>query len=125
MVIEYPVRDGKTIPLRLVDPSSTGATIRFASAAERKPGEAALGDGDVSVVPIDERTLLLTWVGTICETGYTLALSSGLGGVVIAGDAREGCDTGRVVYALALRLPTAIDPDAFAIDLRPPILLDS
>jgi hypothetical protein len=125
MAIEYPVRDGKTIPLLLVDPGSTGGAIRLASGAERKPGEAALGDDDASVVSIDERTLLLTWVGTICETGYTLALSSGLGRVVIAGDARKGCDTGRVVYALALTLPAAVDPDAFVIDLRPPILLDS
>jgi len=125
MAIEFTVRDGKTIPLLLVDPGSTGATIRPASGEEQKPGEAALGDDDASVVSVDERTLLLTWVGTICETGYTLALSSGLGGVVIAGDARKGCDTGRVVYSLALTLPAAVDPEAFAIDLRPPVLLDT
>lgn len=124
MTIEYTIREGMTIPLRLVDPGSSGATIRLASAAERKPGEAALGDDDTSVVAIDERSLLLTWVGTICETGYTLGLSSGLGGVVITGDAREGCDTGRVVFAAALTLPRAVDPDALAVDLRPPVLLD-
>lgn len=124
MTIEYTIRKGTTIPLRLADPGSSGATIRLASSAERKAGEAALGDDDTSVVAIDERSLLLTWVGTICETGYTLGLSIGLAGVVITGDARQGCDTGRVVFAAALMLPRAVEPDAFAIDLRPPVLLD-
>jgi hypothetical protein len=125
MSLEYTMANGVVIPVRLADPSPKHATIRLATAAERRLGEAALAGGDSSLVAILPRSLLLTWTGTICETGYTLAVNGTQGGIGIFGDARPGCDLARVAFAAVLTWPRAVDLNGFGIQVQPPVLTNN
>ena len=108
--------------MRLFDTGGSGSELRQATEAELRKGELAIrGEADQSVVVLGSRAVLLTWVGTVCERGYSLLLRGGV--VVVTPDARPGCDTGRVTYSCLLS--TTFDlADGFVLQLRRPVLID-
>ena len=100
-------------------------TLQQATAAQQSMGSAAIdGDNDDSVVTLGPREILLTWIGTVCERGFTFSMLTNDGGVVITPDPRPGCDTGRVVYAVVMSRPSIPDTDAFTIELQRPLIID-
>ncbi len=114
--------DGTTIPLVLDDPSKGGAALRPATRSELLRGERSLApDADSAVVRLAPGELLLTWVGTVCERGYSIRISVP-GVAVITPSPRPGCDLGRVIFAAVLSLPRTIDVASFSIELVRPLL---
>ena len=113
--------DGTTIPLVLDDQSKLAA-LRPATRSELLRGERSLAtDADSAVVKLAPGELLLTWVGTVCERGYSIGLSAP-DVAVITPAARPGCDLGRVTFAAVLSLPRSIDVASFSIELLRPQL---
>jgi hypothetical protein len=118
--IKLTMDDGAAVPVVVADPGSVDLGPRPATAAERTAGGRAIADAsDTGAVALDADQLLISWVGTVCERGYSLVVSAE--GAVITPRPRPGCDLGRQLFAVVVRLP-GVDPGAFAIDLERPAL---
>lgn len=114
--------DGTTIPLVLDVPSQERAALRPATKSELLRGERSLAtDADSAVVKLAPGELLLMWVGTVCERGYTVELAAPEIAVITPAT-RPGCDLGRVAFAAVLSLPRSIETASFRIELRRPQL---
>lgn len=121
-VLEYRRPAKPPIPVRLIGSVGSGSQLRQASPAERHKGELAIqGESDQSVVLLESREALLTWVGTVCERGYTILLEAT--GVIVTPDPRQGCDAGRVSYSCVLSTASEL-PTRFGLSLRRPVLWD-
>jgi hypothetical protein len=114
--------DGTAIPLVLDDASNLRAALRPATESEQSRGERSLApDADSAIVKLAPGELLLTWVGTVCERGYSITISA-RNVATIAPAARPGCDLGRVIFAAVLTLPRSTDVASFTVDLLRPQL---
>lgn len=95
------------VPVIVFDEVLTLSSVVEASRSEHQAGDSQLADGDVSLVSLDPVDLVLTWVGTACDTGFHV--STGLHSLTIKPTPRPGCDLGRVSRSIHLTYsqPTA------------------
>jgi len=113
------------IPVILTAVGGEAMSLRQATPVELQLGENAFAlEADASVVARDARDLIVTWIGTACERGYTLTVAAGLSGVAITPAPRPGCDTGRVTFAVVLTFPSTVEPRTIALSLRRPVITD-
>ena len=110
--------DGALVVVVLDDQSGMHAGLRAATADELRRGSLALGpDADAGLVQLGSNRLLVTWVGTVCETGYMLTATSGRV-VVIAPAPRQACDLGRYTFAAVIAFGEAVRAGSWKADLR-------
>jgi hypothetical protein len=121
-VIAYDGPDGP-IPLEVVDTGAPGVEVRLATQAEQSRGTQSVSDDtDTGVVALGPNEVLVSWVGTICETGWRLAVDAP-GHLTIGGTPRKPCDLAREYYHAVLTYPGEIDASGIRVTLRPPILI--
>jgi hypothetical protein len=122
--LELALDDGQVVPVIVVDVDGIGATARAATGTERDAGgRAMINERDTSVIQVASRELLVSWVGSICERGFTLLVSSS--GVSIRPDPRKGCDLARQLYAVVLRFEDDREAASIVVDLKRPLILDN
>ena len=119
--IEYDGPDGPIL-LELVDTGVPGAAVRTATSAEQSRGTQSVSDDtDTGVVALGPTEVLVSWVGTICETGWRVVVDAP-GHLTIGGTPRKPCDLAREYYHAVLTYPNEIDASRINVTLRPPVL---
>jgi hypothetical protein len=121
--VELALDDGSIIPLTVHDVDDEGIIARAATWGERDAGgRAMVGEADTSIVQLSPGDILLTWVGSVCERGYTLVASERA--ALLMPDPRNGCDLARHLYAVVLTFAAGVDASSYDIELRSPVILD-
>lgn len=116
--------DAAPLPVSVVDAAAALTDVRSASDAERRFGESKLlAEADIGLARFEAGVIVLTWIGTACDTGFDVAVDAGRRSVVVGPRPREGCDLGRVSHAVVLTFRDDPDIASFTLELRRPILL--
>ena len=110
---------------------SDGTLVR-----EATTGEVLRADpGHITPLMLNASDLLIAWFGSICDTGYTITLSTVITlstesrMIVVTPDPREACDAMAIGYGIVISgepslvnqsLRVVLDPDVF-LDPEPPV----
>ena len=79
------------------------------------------GDDSIAVARLDDRSIVLGWIGTVCDVEATLTVEAA--GLVVAPAPRKGCDLVPVPRGLELTYRSPVDPGSIALRLGEPALL--
>jgi hypothetical protein len=115
-VVATTIKGDSPVTFRVLDAGGQLTDVRPASRAIGRTGEAGLRDEDVTAVKLRSDTIVLTWVGTVCDRGMTASLMEN--DLVLTPDPRPGCDTGRVPRSVVLAFASRVDVKSMAITLE-------
>lgn len=99
-----------------------GIVVAWRAATEPELGAIDWGSDDlIALARLDERRLVLGWIGTVCDVEATLTIEKR--SLVVTPAPRHGCDLVGVGRGLVLKFASDVDPRAIDVTLGERVLL--
>lgn len=119
-MFSVPGKDGRTIMVTINDAAKEMSDVRPASTAEQGIGQAQLIDDDSRLVPLDDHTALLAWIGSVCDKGMQITIEPTR--IVLHPAPRPGCDLARIPYSIVMTDRNKLPNDIVVELLRPELI---